>query len=136
MEIVIADRAYPKHPEPGSAEWLLLHRALASVNYVAVDIGGILRLRISLDQWVKHQEPLEQVSFVLVWPTIGGQPVQAKGTIKGEGLARFGSYVKNLERRASNVAKPVFDATDVAKGKWTTTRPEARQYIKREDYHE
>jgi len=112
MELVIADRAYGKHPLAGSAEWMLLHKALACVNYVAVDIGQILRLRLSFDQWLKHKEPLEQAGFVLVWPPTKGEagPIQPpKGAITVAGLLRLGRYARGLERRASSVAKPLFD---------------------------
>lgn len=134
MEIVIADRAYMEHPEAGSNEWLLLHKALACVNYVAVDIGKILRLRLSLDQWIRHREILEQGGFVIVWPPTGGdaaiQPL--KGSIDGEGLQRFGKYVKWLERRAANIAKPIYDASGLVRSQHSTTKPEARKY-KRDD---
>jgi len=73
VDIIIADRAYSKQPEPGSAEWLLLHKALACVGYYAVDIGGILRLRISMDQWNRSKDELIQGGFVIVWPTIGSK---------------------------------------------------------------
>lgn len=129
MQIVIADRAYLKHPDPGSAEWLLLHRALACVNHVAVDIGNILRLRLSFDQWIRHKEVLEQGGFVIVWPpTEGTSAIQPpKGAITGEGLQRFGKYVRNLERRAASSAKPIYDPPNI-QVKWSTSRPESRQY--------
>lgn len=111
MEIVIADRSYHKYPLAGSAEWMLLHKALACVDYVAVDIGKILRLRLSLDQWLKHKQPLEQAGFVLVWPISGGKaPIQPpRGAITVARLLRLGRYARNLERRAASIAKPLFD---------------------------